>query len=155
MTKKNGNKGQIRVIETILASFFIMFALTFANIFAALPTSPRYEATELQKLGFNVLQDLDEKGLLPRFVYNNEWDNLRAALRVTLSADTHFNLTVYDLDGEKVNDVSIFYGDYQTFAASKNIASVSYGLVGYPVQVGGSYQAVYEPRTLILQLTRG
>jgi len=155
MKMRNGNKGQIRVIETILASFIIMFALSFANILAITPTSPKYDVTELQKLGYNVLQDLDEKELLPRFVYNREWGNLRAALRVTLSSDVYFNLTVYDLHGSQINDALLFYGNPQTFADSTNIASVTYGLVGYPARVNATYQAVYQPRILILQLIRG
>ena len=153
----NGNKGQMRIIEVILASFIIVFALSFANIFAITPTSPKYEATELEKLGYNVLHDLDEQGLLARFVYYEEWDNLKAALRVTLPLDVYFNMTVYDLRGAKINDVTIFYGDSETFTNSKNIASVTYGLIGYPKcnQTTGNYQAIYDPRILILQLARG
>jgi hypothetical protein len=156
MTKSNDVKGQMRIIEVILASFIIVFALSFANILAIVPTSPKYEATELEKLGYNVLHDLDKQGLLPRFVYKEEWGNLTAALRVSLPLDVYFNMTVYDLQGTKINNVTIYYGDPETFTASKNIASVTYGLVGYPIKLNATqYQANYEPRTLILQLTRG
>lgn len=153
----NGNKGQMRVIETILASFIIVFALSFANIFAITPTSPKYEATELEKLGYNVLHDLDEQELLARFVYTEEWDNIKAALRVTLPLDVYFNMTIYDLHDTKINDAKIFYGDPETFTTSKNIASVTYGLIGYTKrnQTTGNYQAIYNPRMLILQLARG
>jgi len=155
MTMKNRNKGQIRVIETILASFIIVVALSFVNIFATTPSSPRYEATDLQKVGYNVLHDLDEQGLLPRFVYKGDWGSLRAALRVTLPSDVYFNMTVYDLYNTKLDDATIFYGDPQMFATSKNIASVTYGLVGSPIKIGAAYQAIYEPRVVILRLTRG
>lgn len=156
-TVENRDKGQMRVIETILASFIVVFALSFANIFAVTPTSPRYEATELEKLGYNVLHDLDEQGLLARFVYNEEWNSVKAALRVTLSLDVYFNMTVYDLQGEEVNDAEIFYGEPETFTTSGNIASVTYGLVGHSTrnQTTGGYESVYDPRILILQLARG
>jgi len=157
MTMINDNKGQMRVIETILASFIIVFALSFANILAITPTSPKYEVTELEKLGYNVLHDLDKQGLLARFVYTEEWDNIKAALRVTLPLDVYFNMTVYDLYGTEVNDAEIFYGDPEAFTTSKNIASVTYGLTGYPKrnETTGNYQATYNPRMLILQLARG
>jgi len=153
MTKINRNKGQMRVIETILASFIIVFALSFVNIFAITPTSPKYEVTELEKMGYNVLHDLDKQGLLARFVYTEppEWDNIKAALRVTLPLDVYFNMTVYDLHDTKVNNATIFYGDPEAFSTSKNIASVTYGLIGYPKR----NEAIYNPRMLILQLARG
>lgn len=156
MTMSNGNKGQMRVIETILASFVIIFALSFVNIFAITPTSSKYETTELEKLGYNVLHDLDKQGLLARFVYCEEWDNLRAALRVTLPLDVYFNMTVYYLNGTKVDNVPISYGDPETFATSKVVASVTYGLIGYPIKINATqYQANYDPRILNLQLVRG
>jgi hypothetical protein len=153
-TIKN-TKGQMRVIETILASFIIVFALSFVNIFAIAPTSPKYEVTDLEKLGYSVLHDLDQHGLLARFVYNEEWDNIEAALRVTLTPDIYFNLTIYDLHDTKINHESISYGDPQNFNTSKNIASVTYGLVGYPTRNDSAYQATYDPRIVILQLVRG
>jgi hypothetical protein len=152
---KMNKNGQMRVIETILASFIIVFALSFANILAITPTSQKYEATELEKLGYNVLHDLDEQGLLPRFVYTEEWDNIIAALRVTLPLDVYFNMTVYDLDGTNVNHKPISYGYSETFTTSKNIASITYGLVGYPIRTNSTYQAAYDPRILILQIARG
>ncbi len=156
MTRDKGLKGQMRVIEVILASLVIVFALSFANILAIVPTSPKYEATELEKLGYNVLHDLDKQGLLPRFVYKEEWENLTAALRVTLPFDVSFNMTVYNLDGIKINDKPIFYGEITTFTISKNVASVTYGLVGYAERgEKGEYMAKYDPRILILQLSRG
>ncbi len=154
--KANDNKGQMRIVEIILASFVIIFALSFANILAITPTSPKYEATELQKLGYNVLHDLDDQELLARFVYNREWDNLKAALSVLLPLDVYFNLTVYDLNVTKLNDVGIFYGNLQALTTSKNIASVAYGLVGYSTRVNATYyQSSYDPRILVMQLTRG
>lgn len=145
------SKGQMRVIETILASFIIVFAMSFVNMFAITPTSPKYDVTDLEKMGYSVLHDLDKQGLLARFVYTEEWDNIKAALRVTLPLDVYFSMTVYDLHDTKVNNATIFYGNPETFTTSKNIASVTYGLIGYPKR----NEAIYDPRILILQLARG
>lgn len=137
----------MRVVETILASFVILFALAFVNIFAVTPTSPKYEASDLEKWGHNVLHGLDEQRLLGRFVYNGEWENLTAALMVSLPSDVYFNLTVYDLNGNIVNDAPIMYGEPEVFVTSNMTASVQYCLPGY--------QTYYNPRILILQLVRG
>jgi hypothetical protein len=115
------------------------------------PTSPKYEVTELEKMGYNVLYDLDKQGLLAKLVYSEDWDNLQRALQVLLPLDVFFNFTVYYTNGTKVNSVPIIYGDASTFAASKNVVSVTYGLAGF----SASDKAVYDPRILILQLTRG
>jgi len=146
--RKNGNKkGQMRIIEALLASFVILFAITFISIFAITPSSPTYETGELEKIGYNVLHDLDEQNLLPRFLYNQEWTNLTAALMVSLPSDVYYNLTVYDLEGNTVNSVSIKYGSSNVFSESAHVASVTYIVPGY--------QANYNPKILVLQLVRG
>jgi len=147
MRRTKGIDGQMRIIEAILASFVILFATTFINTFAVTPSSLTYETGELEKVGHNVLHDLDEQRLLARFVYNEEWGNLTAALMVCLPPDVYFSLTVYDLDGSVVNNMPIYYGDPEVFTTSSSVASVTYIIPGY--------QATYDPRILILQLVRG
>jgi len=147
MRRTKGIDGQMRIIEAILASFVILFATTFINMFAVTPSSPTYETCELEKVGHNVLHDLDEQRLLARFVYNKEWENLTAALMVCLPPDVYFGLTVYDLDGSVVNNMPMYYGDPEVFTTSSSVASVTYIIPGY--------QATYDPRILILQLVRG
>ena len=155
MTKHNRNKGLMRVIEVILASFIIVVALSFVNFLAIVPTSPKYEATELEKLGYNVLLDLDKQVILPRCVYNAEWENLTVALRVSLPLDVYFNMTIYYLNGTEINNRRISYGENSAFANSMNVASVTYGLAGYPIKINATqYEANYDPRILSLQLTR-
>ncbi len=149
-------KGQMRIIETILAALVIVAALSFTNIFAVVPTSPKYEPNELQKLGYNVLHDLDMEGLLARYVYAQQWDSVKASLRVVLPLDVYFNVTVYDLGGARLNDAEIFYGDSDSFSASTNMGSVTYGLAGFPTKINGTYyEASCDPRILVLQLVRG
>jgi hypothetical protein len=147
MRKTSSKRGQMRIIEALLASFVILFAITFINIFAMTPSSSTYETSELEKIGYNILHDLDEQNLLPRFVYNQEWANLTAALMVSLPTDVYYNLVVYDLDGNIINSVPIRYGSSQVFSESPHVASVTYIVPGY--------QAIYNPRILVLQLVRG
>ncbi len=89
---------------------------------------------------------MDEKGLLCRFVYNEEWTTLKIALMVSLPPEIYFDLTVYDLDWKRVNDATIRYGDLEVFETSSYVASVTYIVPGY--------QADYDPRVLVLQLVR-
>ena len=155
MGKAKSNKGQMRVVETILASLVIVFALTFVNIFAVTPYSTRYETSDLEKLGHNALHDLDQKRLLARFVYNEEWENLWSALAVTLPTDVYFNLTVFKLDARgqltPVNDMLISYGDPAVFLRSNMTASVQYIIPGYQCLCEHTN---YDPRIIRLELVR-
>jgi hypothetical protein len=166
MRNKRSKRGQMRVIEVILALFIIVFALSFANVFSVTPSSPKYQYTELEKLGYNVLHDLDQQGLLPRFVYDSEWSNITAALRVSFPINVYFNLTVYRVEkigaadsfeyqynslNDKSADGEIFYGEPAAFSSSADVASVTYSMVG-PVNRSATN---YDPRVLILSLTRG
>jgi len=139
-------RGQIRVIEAIMASLLVVFAVAFIDLFAVTPVTPKYESSELEKVGFNVLRDLDEEKLLARFVGNAEWVNFTAALAAALPSDVYFNLTVYDLSGRVVNNQPISYGARSVFADSEYVASVTYVVPGY--------QLLYRPRMLVLQLVR-
>jgi len=143
--------GQMRVIETILASFIFFSALTFANMLAVLPSSPKYEISDLERMGHNVFHDLDEQGILSRFVYNEtEWGELASALMIVFQPDVYFDLTIYEVhtQDQPINQhFPIRFGAPEVFTASDSTASVSYILPGQ--------QAEYSPRILILQLVRG
>jgi len=136
----------MRLVEALLASFIILVAITFLNVIAVTPLSPTYEPSNLEKMGNNVLHDLDEKGLLSRFVYNEDWGTLTLALMVSLPPEIYFDLTVYYLNWTVVNDETIRYGDIEVFETSSYIASVTYIVPGY--------QTDYDPRILVLQLVR-
>jgi hypothetical protein len=143
-------KGQMRVIETILAAIIIVSALAFVNFFSVNPRAAAYEVKDLEKMGYSILNDLDQQGILAPKVYQpSEWDDLKTALRLTIQVDAYFNLTICELHETSLYKVtSIVYGDLTTFYDAKNVASVSYSLVGTP-------DDGYEPRLLILQITRG
>jgi len=146
--------GQMRVVETILASFVLLFALFFINTFTPTPSSPAYEVRDLERLGENVLQRLDEEGLLGQWVYNEDWSNLTAALRVLLPSNVYFNLSVFSVEEDENGrpilvdqGALIQYGNPEIFSNSEFVASVTYVLPGY--------QQIYGPRVLRLQLVRG
>jgi hypothetical protein len=149
MRLRRNSKGQMRVVETLLASFIFISALTFVNLFSTYPTSPKYEVSDLEKMGHNVLTDLDDRRILSDFVYNeSKWEDLRLAVHVFLTPDIYFNLTIYDANGAVVNgDHPIFFGDPGAFASSTATASVTYAISGH--------DASYDPRILVLQLLRG
>lgn len=136
----------MRLVEVIIASMIVMLAITFLNVSAVTPSSPTYETGDLERMGYNVLHNLDEKRLLSRFVYNEEWGTLTTALMVSLPPDVHFDLVVNYLNGTKVNDDPIRYGDLQVFETSSQIVSATYIIPGY--------QEDYDPRSLVLQLVR-
>ena len=149
MKNSKNNRGQMRVIETIIASFIIVAALSFVSIFAASPESLGYEMTDLEKTGYSALHDLDQHGLLTPLVYNGNFSDLRTILKITLPNDVYFNLTIYNLTNgrlESASDIQILYGDSDTFSDAKNIVSLTYCLVG---------ETAYDPKILVLRLTRG
>ena len=143
----NSTKGQMRVVEAVMASIVVVTAIVFLYVFTAVPSSQTYETGELEKIGHNVLHDIDEQRLLTRYVYGSEWANLTAALFVSVPNDVYFNLTIYDINGYAINHPLIQYGSSQVFTGSKAVASVTYIVSGY--------QTSYNPRILVLKLVRG
>ncbi len=144
---KRSLKGQMRVIESVMASLIVVSALAFLYLFAATPSSQPQETSELEKIGHNVLHNIDEQRLLTRFVYGSEWENLTLALVVSMPTNVYFNLSVYDVNGNPINDQLMQYGNQQIFDSSSAVASVTYIVPGY--------QTNYSPRVLVLKLVRG
>jgi hypothetical protein len=128
-------------------------------MFSATPTSPEIEVQDLEKMGYSVLLDLDHQNILAPMVYGQNWGDLRMALKITLPTDVYFNLTVFtpvSYDLTKVNtNTQVIYGEEGVFSSSKNIASVTYTLTGYRTGTPGNFVAQYNPRILVLQLSRG
>jgi hypothetical protein len=114
----------MRVIEVILASVIIISALSFVTIFSSTPTTPEFEVSDLEKMGYSALLDLDHHGLLAPAVYEQLWSDLRLVLKLTLPVDVHFNLTVmtYARGLDKCQQQQqIVYGDEETFSSSKTL----------------------------------
>jgi len=140
-------KGQMRVVESIMATLIVIAAVTFLYFFAATPSSQANDTSELEKIGHNVLHDIDEQQLLARYVYNSEWANMTAALVVSLPTNVYFNLSIYDINHQSIGHPLIQYGDQQIFSSSSAVASVTYIVPGY--------QTNYNPRILVLKLVNG
>lgn len=153
MNLKNNNKGQVRLIETIISAFVILSALAFVSVYSVLPTSQEYETSDLERMGHNILHDLEENGILERFVYGTENDreNLMSTLMLFFPPDLYFDLGIHKMleDGtlSPVNQNPIRFGGSEVFQESNSTVSVSYILPGH--------KAAYDPRILILQLVRG
>jgi len=141
-------KGQMRVVESIMAILIVISAVTFLYYFASAPSSQARDASELEKIGHNILHDIDEQGLLARYVYRSEWGNMTSALAVSLPINVYFSLSVYDMNNNPVNYPFLMqYGDEQVFSSSAAVASVTYIVPGY--------QTNYNPRILVLKLVNG
>jgi hypothetical protein len=140
-------KGQMRVVEAIMASLIVISAVTFLYFFAATPSSQAHDTSELEKIGHNVLHDIDEQRLLARYVYNSEWANFTSALVVSLPTNVYFNLSIYDTNHNPISHPLIQYGNQQVFSSSVAVASVTYIVPGY--------QTSYNPRILVLKLVNG
>jgi len=140
-------KGQMRVVESILAILIVISAVTFFYFFASAPSSQARDVGELEKIGHNILHDIDEQGLLARYVYRSEWGNLTSALSVSLPINVYFSLSIYDVNNNPINHPLIQYGDQQVFSSSAAVASVTYIVPGY--------QMNYNPRILVLKLVNG
>ena len=140
-------KGQMRVVESIMAALIVISAVTFLYFFASTPSSQAHDTSELEKIGHNILHDVDEQRLLARYVYRSEWANITSALVVSLPTNVYFNLSIYDINHNPINHPLIQYGDQQVFSSSAAVASVTYILPGY--------QTSYNPRILVLKLVNG
>lgn len=138
----------MRVVESIMAALIVITAVTFLYFFASTPSSQAYDTSELEKMGHNILHDIDEQGLLARYVYGSEWENLTLALDVSLPMNVYFNLSIYDVNYRSIGHPLIPpYGDQQIFSSSPAVASVTYIVPGYG--------ASYNPRILVLKLVKG
>ena len=140
-------KGQMRVVESIMAALIVISAVTFLYFFASAPSSQAHDTSELEKIGHNILHDIDEQGLLARYVYRSEWGNMTSALVVSLPVNVYFSLSIYDMNNNPVNHTLMQYGDQQVFSSSAAVASVTYIVPGY--------QTNYDPRILVLKLVNG
>lgn len=141
-------KGQMRVVESVMAALIVITALSFLYFSAPTPSSQAYDTSELEKMGHNILHDFDEQGLLGRYVYRSEWDNLTLALDTALPINVYFNLSIYDANYQSIGHPLIPpYGDQKIFSSSPAVAAVTYVIPGYG--------AGYNPRILVLKLVKG
>jgi hypothetical protein len=113
------NKGQIRIIEAFFASILLLSSLTLIPVVQKNSS----DSTEiLSSTAHNILISLDSNGHLASLIRNESWINLKSCIQSSLSPMVWFNLTVFDENMTRVNDIPITSGN----AVNDRIAAVDY-----------------------------
>ena len=112
------NRGQIRIIEAFFASILLLSSLTLIPATQNNSNDP----TILASTAHNVLMSLDSNGHLVSLVSNQSWINLKSSIQSSLSPMVWFNLTVFDENMTRINDIPICSGS----AVSDRIVAVDY-----------------------------
>ena len=112
-------KGQIRIIEAFFASVLLLSSLTLIPM-----VQQRSNDTtgNLSSTAHNILMSLDSDGQLAGLIGNESWITLKNCVQVSISPMVWFNLTVFDEDMTRVNDVPITSGS----AVNDRMAAVDY-----------------------------
>jgi hypothetical protein len=123
------NKGQIRTIEAFFAAILLLSSLT---LIPAVQEHSSDQTTILSSIAHNILLSLDSDGQLASLIGNESWINLKSCIQSSISPMVWFNLTVFDEDMTRVNDVPITSGspvndrivavDYVCASTSSNYA---------------------------------
>lgn len=137
------SKGQLRVIEAVLAVMIIFTTFTAAAyLLKAHRTWATRDIEELEKTGYNVLQRLAESGALEATVGDSHsgWEiHLKLLLETILPPSVYYNLTVFvscyksgtatlaPYNGQVITN-SLGVND---FSGSPEIASVTYVYTSY------------------------
>lgn len=117
------NRGQIRTIEAFFAAILLLSSLT---LIPATQNNSNDSTKILASTAHNVLMSLDSNGHLASLVSNQSWINLKSSLQSSLSPMVWFNLTVFDENMTRINDIPMCSGS----AVSDRIVSVDYVCAG-------------------------
>jgi hypothetical protein len=118
---KRDRRGQARVIEAFFAATLLFSCLTI------IPSSNNtlnysYNTKNLESMAQNIILTLNSDGQLARLVDNRDWGSLGDCIEAVLPIMIWFNLTVYDPDGNVLNQHAICNGG----AVSNTISSIEY-----------------------------
>jgi len=119
MRFSKNRKGQIRILEAFFASILILSSL------ALIPSQVTVEKSHfntLYSVGTQVLTTLDSNGNLSKFIENENWTVLRNCVQSMLSVSVWFNLTVFNDNMMRLNDVPVSNGS----PVSDEIVAVEY-----------------------------
>lgn len=119
------NKGQIRIVESLLAVLLISTTFMICSTFPL--TSDWNNQNTLVDLGIQVLMKLDNDGTLGRLIEERNWTAISEALSLLLPTGISFNLTVYNENLEALNNVTISNGGL----GGNNVVSVNYLCVSW------------------------
>ena len=117
---KGKNQGQVRIIETFLAVLIIFSSFAISANVTVTQNTKKHD--DLASIGLQALLKLDSDGSLAKCINSEDWDTLRDALNLVLSAGIAFNLTVYNGQMQQVNTDVISNGGF----SSQDIAFVEY-----------------------------
>jgi hypothetical protein len=100
-------RGQVRVIEAFFASVLLLSSL---SLIPFVQRSSGGDDVVLSGRAFNVLLSLDGGGHLASLVDDGDWVSLRCEVASCVGATVWFNLTVFDQDMHRLNDLPIYSG---------------------------------------------
>ncbi|MCK4498580.1 hypothetical protein KAU25_05230, partial [Candidatus Bathyarchaeota archaeon] len=95
----------MRTVEAFLAVL-----LLFSTLAIATSTSPSIDSTSIDDLadvGRQVIFSMEESGELSRLIDEEDWGTLGEALAASLPAGVLFNLTAYDAELNRLNNVTV------------------------------------------------
>jgi len=100
-------RGQMRIIEALIACVLMFLCLSvsifFSNVYKVT------EATELEEAGLNVINTLDDPGVIEKVILKQDgWDSqLKSLIENLLPPDTFYNLTIYSsVTGQELANLS-------------------------------------------------
>jgi len=112
----SNKKGQIKTLEAFLAVVVISSALILPITFS--PNNQKSLAT----LGMQALIELDVNGTLGKQIAQANWMSIREYLTILLPIAVSYNLTIYNDQGDPINNSAISNGDL----AGRKVESVQY-----------------------------
>lgn len=119
MSFRANQRGQIRTIEALLASLLILSTIVLV------PTQFGIEKTHYDSYyaeGTQVLISLDTNGELSSMIEDANWTALKKCVQSMLPVSLWFNVTVFDKEMNRLNDVAVSNGG----AVSDEIVAVNY-----------------------------
>jgi hypothetical protein len=132
-------RGQIRIIEAFFASVLLLSSLT---LIPAVQKDSSDSNEILSSTARNLLISLDSDGHLASLIGNESWISLKSCIQSSLSPMVWFNLTVFDENMTRINDIPIASGS----AVNDRIVAVDY--------VCASTSSNYAVYIIRLQLAR-
>lgn len=100
-------KAQTRTIEAVFAAFLLLSSLSLIQV---TQNSINDSANDLTATAYNLLICLDSNGYLAAAVESKNWVGLKNAVQSLLAPTVWFNLTVFDENMTRLNDVPICSG---------------------------------------------
>jgi hypothetical protein len=112
-------RGQIRIIEAFFASVLLLSSLT---LIPAVRKDSSDSSEILSSTARNILISLDSDGHLASLIRNESWISLKSSIQSLLSPMVWFNLTVFDENMTRLNDIPVASGS----AVNDRIVAVDY-----------------------------